>query len=213
MPAPRDAGRPSWTRGPIRRPSSQRTSIRVSEGVIRMDNVIERRDGARIDVRALRARVVGDVVLPGDEGWDGSRLAWNLAVDQRPAAVVYAETAEDVVAAVDFAREHGLRVAPQGTGHNAHPLGDLADTLLLKTERMRRVGIDPEGRRARVEAGVLWAELTEKAKDYGLVGLAGSSPDVGVVGYSLGGGVSWLARKYGLATNSILAIELVTADG
>src|SRR6185295_1659799 len=153
------------------------------------------------------------LVHPHDPGWDEARQAWNLAVDQQPAAVALPETVDDVVAAVDFAREHGLRVAPQGTGHNAHPLGDLADTLLLKTERMRRVGIDPEGRRARVEAGVLWAEVTEKAKEHGLVGLAGSSPDVGVVGYSLGGGVSWLARKHGLAANSILAIELVTADG
>ena len=77
------------------------------------------RTAPTIDVRALRARVVGDVVLPGDDGWDAARQAWNLAVDQRPAAVVLAETAEDVVAAVDFAREHGLRIAPQGTGHNA----------------------------------------------------------------------------------------------
>src|SRR4051812_14280373 len=186
---------------------------RNCKGVIAMQNTIERRDGAAIDVRALRARVVGDVVLPGDDEWEASRLAWNLAVDQRPAAVVLAETAEDVVAAVDFAREHRLRVAPQGTGHNAHPLGALDDTILLKTERMRRVRIDPDGRRARVEAGVLWAEVTEQAKEFGLVGLAGSSPDVGVVGYSLGGGVSWLARKHGLSANSILAVELVTADG
>jgi FAD/FMN-containing dehydrogenase len=178
-----------------------------------MENTIERTDGAAIDVRALRARVVGDVVLPGDDEWEAARLAWNLAVDQRPAAVVLPGTAEDVVAVVDFAREHGLQVAPQGTGHNAGPLGSLADTILLKTERMRRVRIDPAGRRARVEAGELWADVTAAASQHGLVGLAGSSPDVGVVGYSLGGGVSWVARKYGLATNSVLAVELVTADG
>ena len=177
-----------------------------------MQNSIQRKDGAAIDVRALRARILGDVVLPGDETWESARLAWNLAVDQRPAAVVLAETAEDVVAVVDFAREHGLRVAPQGTGHNSSPL-ELENTVLLKTERMRRVGVDPAGRRARVEAGVLWAEVTAAAAEHGLAGLAGSSPDVGVVGYSLGGGVSWLARKHGLSANSVLAIELVTADG
>jgi FAD/FMN-containing dehydrogenase len=162
---------------------------------------------------ALRARLEGDLVLPDDESWDEVRRAWNLAVDQRPAAVALPETAEDVVAIVDFAREHGLRVAPQGTGHNAGPLGWLDETILVKTSRMRRVDVDAESRRARVEAGVLWAEVTQAAAQHGLVGLAGTSADVGVVGYSLGGGVSWLARKYGLAANSVLAIELVTADG
>jgi hypothetical protein len=163
--------------------------------------------------RALRARLTGDLVLPGDESWDEARLAWNLAVDQRPAAVALPETAADVVAIVDFAREHGLRVAPQGTGHNAGPLGWLDETILVKTSRMRNVEIDAESRRARVDAGALWMDVTEAASEHGLVGLAGSSPDVGVVGYSLGGGVSWLARKHGLSANSILAVELVTADG
>ena len=163
--------------------------------------------------RALRARLRGDLVLPGDESWDEARQAWNLAVDQQPAAVALPETVDDVVAIVDFAREHGLRVAPQGTGHNAGPLGWLDETILLKTSRMRRVEVDPESRRARVDAGVLWMEVTEAAAEHGLAALAGSSPDVGVVGYSLGGGVSWLSRKHGLAANSVTAIELVTADG
>jgi len=127
--------------------------------------------------------------------------------------VALPETADDVVAIVDFAREHGLRVAPQGTGHNAGPLGWLDETIVLKTSRMRGVAIDPESRRARVDAGVLWMEVTEAAAEQGLAALAGSSPDVGVVGYSLGGGLSWLARKHGLAANSITAIELVTSDG
>ncbi len=163
--------------------------------------------------RALRVRLQGDLVLPGDDSWDEARLAWNLAVDQQPAAVALPETVDDVVAVVDFAREHGLRVAPQGTGHNAGPLGWLDDTILLKTSRMRRVEIDAASRRARVDAGVLWMEVTEAAAEHGLAALAGSSPDVGVVGYSLGGGVSWLSRKLGLAANSVTAIELVTADG
>ncbi len=127
--------------------------------------------------------------------------------------MAFPETADDVVAIVEHARRHGLRVAPQGTGHNAGPLGDLADTILLSTSRMRGVEIDVEGRRARVAAGTLWLEVTEPASEHGLAPMAGSSPDVGVVGYSLGGGVSWLARKHGLAANSVLAIEVVTADG
>jgi FAD/FMN-containing dehydrogenase len=161
----------------------------------------------------LRAHLWGEFVLPGDEAWDEARLAWNLAVDQRPAAVALPETVDDVVEIVDFAREHGYRVAPQGTGHNAAPLGWLDETILLKTTSMRRVEIDPESRSARVEAGVLWDEVTAAAAQHGLAALAGTSPDVGVVGYSLGGGVSWLARKHGLAANSVTAVELVTADG
>jgi FAD/FMN-containing dehydrogenase len=163
--------------------------------------------------RALRARLSGELVLPGDPSWDEARTAWNLAVDQRPAAVALPDSAEDVIAIVDFARAHGYRVAPQGTGHNAAPLGWLDETILLKTSRMRRVEIDPDSRRARVQAGVLWEEVTAAAAEHGLVGLAGSSRDVGVVGYSLGGGLSWLARRHGLAANSVTAIELVTADG
>ncbi len=153
------------------------------------------------------------IVLPHEPSWDEARRAWNLSVDQQPAAVALPETVEDVQAVVGWARSRGLRVAPQGTGHNAHPLGSLAHTVLLKTERMRGVEIDPRAERARVEAGVLWAEVTEAAAQHGLAGLAGSSPDVGVVGYTLGGGVSWLGRRYGLAANSVTAVELVNAEG
>jgi FAD/FMN-containing dehydrogenase len=153
------------------------------------------------------------IVGPSDSNWDEARRPWNLAHDQRPAFVALPESADDVVAIVEHARRNGLRVAPQGTGHNAGPLGDLQDTVLLSTSRMKGVEIDPVARRARVAAGTLWLEVTEPASEQGLAPLAGSSPDVGVVGYCLGGGISWLARKYGLAANSVLAIELVTADG
>ena len=112
-----------------------------------------------------------------------------------------------------FAREHGLRVAAQGTGHNARPLGSLEDTVLVKTARMRQVSIDPVARIARAEAGAVWHEVIETAAEHGLAALAGSSPDVGVVGYTIGGGISWLGRAYGLAANNVEAIELVTADG
>ena len=153
------------------------------------------------------------IVGPHDEGWDEARRPWNFAHDQRPAFVAFPETADDVVAIVDHARSHDLRVAPQGTGHNAGPLGDLHDTILLSTSRMRGVEIDVEARRARVAAGTLSLEVSTAASEHGLAPLAGSSPDVSVVGYSLGGGVGWLARKHGLSANSVLAIELVTADG
>jgi hypothetical protein len=159
------------------------------------------------------ARMDGKMVLPEHGRWEEARQAWNLAVDQRPAAVALPESAEDVVAVIELARNFGLRVAPQGTGHNATPLGPLEDTVLVKTERMRKVEIDAERRTARAEAGVLWLEVVEAAAKHGLAGLSGSSPDVGVVGYTLGGGMSFLGRKHGLASNKVIAVELVTADG
>lgn len=155
----------------------------------------------------------GALVRPGDPNWDTARQAWNLAADQRPTAVVLAESARDITLAVDVARELGLRIAPQGTGHNAAPLGDLAGTILLRTSGMRGVQIDPVTRVARIEAGAWWLDVTTAAADYGLAALAGSSPDVGVAGYVLGGGISWLGRSHGLAANTIQAIEIVTADG
>jgi FAD binding domain len=153
------------------------------------------------------------VIRPGDPEWDVARQAWNLAVDQRPVAVAVPKTADEVISVVRYARAHGFRVAAQGTGHSAGPLGPLDDTILVKTHHMRGVQVDPEARTIRVEAGVLWQEATDAAAEHGLAALAGSSPDVGVVGYSLGGGIGWLARKHGLSANSVVAVEIVTADG
>jgi FAD/FMN-containing dehydrogenase len=155
----------------------------------------------------------GMLVRPSDAGWDDARRAWQLAVDQRPVAVALPDSARDVQLVVDAARVLGLRVAPQSTGHNAGPVGDLAGTILLKTSRMRGVHIDPVARVARVESGAMWMDVTPAAAAHGLVALAGSAPDVGVAGYTLGGGLSWFARSHGLAANSVLAAEIVTADG
>src|SRR3954447_987636 len=162
---------------------------------------------------ALGVRLDGDLARPGDPEWDIARQAWQLAVDQRPAAVVHAASVDDVLRTVDTACQLGLRVAPQGTGHNAGPLGPLDDTILLKTSMMRGVVIDPVRKIARAEAGALWMDVVQPAYEYGLTALAGSSPDVGVVGYTVGGGISWHARSLGLAASNVVAVELVTADG
>jgi FAD/FMN-containing dehydrogenase len=169
--------------------------------------------GVTADIERLRERLAGKIVLPGDPGWDTARPAWNLSVDQRPVAVVFAEAAEDVAAVVEVARAHGLRVAAQGTGHSAGPMGPLEGTILVKTSRMRGVEIDAPSARARVGAGALWGEVVPAAAEQGLAALAGSAKDVGVVGYTLGGGIGWLARRHGLACSSVRAVEAVTADG
>ncbi|MDT4893540.1 MAG: hypothetical protein QOE97_2575 [Pseudonocardiales bacterium] len=161
----------------------------------------------------LAARLDGGLARAGDPSWDAARQSWHLAVDQRPSAVVVARSVADVVATVCTARALGLRVAAQATGHNAGPMGPLDGTILLKTSAMRGVTIDPEARFARVEAGALWMDVTGLAAKHGLAALAGSAADVGVVGYTLGGGLSWLGRSHGLAANSVLAAEVVTADG
>ncbi len=162
---------------------------------------------------ALGVRLDGDLVRPGDPEWDFARQAWHLAVDQRPAAVVRTASVQDVIETVDAARHLGLRVAPQGTGHNAAPLGPLDETILLKTSAMRGVSINPATRTARVGAGALWMDVVPVAYEHGLTALSGSAPDVGVVGYTLGGGLSWHGRSLGLAANHVTAIEVVTADG
>ncbi len=164
-------------------------------------------------IAALRDRCTGAVFAPGDPGWDDARLAFNVAVDQQPAAVVVATEEQDVLAVVAIAHERGLRVAPQATGHNAGPLGSLAGTILLKTSALDAVGIDPIARRARVGCGAVWLQVTAPASEHGLAPLAGSSPDVGVVGYTLGGGMSWLGRRHGLAANHVTAIEVAVPDG
>ncbi len=166
------------------------------------------------DIGQLRDRIWGEVVTPHDPNWDDARKVFNLAVDQNPAAIVYAESADDVAAAVRFARKNGLKVAPQTTGHNAGPLLPVIEqTLLVKTTRMKGVEIDTERRIARVQAGTVWGEVTSRLEGTGLAALHGSSPTVGVVGYSLTGGMGFQARKHGLQVNKVTAIELVNEFG
>lgn len=155
----------------------------------------------------------GRLVTPDDPGWDEARQAFNLMVDQRPAAVALPADAREVAAVVRLARARGLRIAPQATGHGAGPLGSLDDTLIVHTSRLTEVSIDAPARRVRVGAGAKWAQVAPALSPLGLAALHGSSPDVGIAGYSLGGGMGWLARRHGLQSNSVTAIELVTADG
>jgi len=159
----------------------------------------------------LQMDIEGQVILPGEPAYDEARLAWNRKVTQYPAVIIVAQSAQDVQTAVSFARQHNLGVAVQATGHgNIRPADD---GLLILTREMNDVQIDPVAHTARLGAGVQWGAVLAAAQQHGLAPLLGSSPTVGAVGYTLGGGLGWLGRKYGLSTDNVVAFEVVTPDG
>ena len=165
------------------------------------------------DVRwtQLRSSIQGAVITPDDPDYDETRKAWNLAVDQHPAVIVVAANAADVVEAARFATREDLGVTVQSTGHGIVRPAD--DSLLIITSKMKDIRVNAASQTAWVDAGAKWGEVLEKTQAVGLAPLLGSSPDVGVVGYTLGGGMGWLGRKYGLSADSVRFFELVTADG
>ena len=162
----------------------------------------------------LRGLCGGAVHLPGDPAYDEARLPWNLQVDSQPAAVAYPAFPAEVSTVLRAAASVGLNVAPQGTGHGAPPLaGHLRDAVLLRTSAMTELRVDAVRHTARVGAGALWGDVVQRAGRVHHAALHTSSPGVGVVGSSLGGGLSWYARQYGLQCSAITAVELVLADG
>ena len=165
----------------------------------------------RTTLEELQASLRGAAYVPGDDGYDEGRRAFNLNAHQEPALVVVAAAAADVVAAVRLARRLGLGVGVLATGHGVASPCD--GGVLVNTSRMRGVSVDAKSQSARVEPGALWSDVVPKTQAHGLMGLAGSSSGVGVVGYTLGGGYGWFARKYGFAAESVREAEVVTADG
>jgi len=162
-------------------------------------------------VSKLKSTIKGSVYVPGEPGYEEGRRVWNLTVDQHPALVVNATSAEDIAAAVGFASGQGVGVALQSTGHG---VGRRADgCVLIRTARLNSVQVDSASSTAYVESGVQWGTVLAKAQEAGLAPLLGSSPDVGVAGYTLGGGLGWLGRRYGLALDSVNYFDVVTADG
>jgi hypothetical protein len=155
-----------------------------------------------------------DVIPPSDGRYDDARLAWNLSADQRPAAICRAASVTDVQNAIGYARDRGWRVAAQSTGHFAQVLPDLGDALLLKlVSHAGEVEVDPVGRTARVEAGATWGDVIDAVAPHGLTAMHGTSGSVGVIGYLLGGGLSFYGRAHGLACNHVRGFEVVTPDG
>jgi FAD/FMN-containing dehydrogenase len=159
----------------------------------------------------LRRQVTRPVHIAGGDGYDEHRKPLLPTLDPRPAAVVEADSVADVRAALDVSRKHSVPFAVQATGHGTYVPSD--GGVLVKTSSMATVLVDPDRRVARVGPGTRWGAVLAAASPFGLAPLSGSSPSVGVTGYTLGGGVGWLSRKYGLAADSVLRAEVVTADG
>lgn len=166
-----------------------------------------------LDPAALRA--IPGLILPGDPGYDEARTPWNLAADQHPIAVAEPTTIADAARIVGAVAALGLRIAPQASGHGAMPLAErgLSDAVLLRLHRLTGVSIDAERRVARVIGGTIWREVVDAAAAHGLAARHGSSPDVSVSGYVLGGGLSFYAREHGLAAHHVRAFEMITAEG
>lgn len=165
----------------------------------------------RAPFEELRASLTGTIHTPNDPQYAALSTPWLLSVPMRPAAVVAVRTAEDVAATVRFGRQHGFTVGVQATGHGA--VTSLAGHLLVVTSGLDEVTVHPEESWARVGAGVKWLRVIETAAPHGLAPLNGSSSDVGVVGYTTGGGVGPLARTFGLAADRVRAFDVVTGDG
>ncbi|QZY28489.1 FAD-binding oxidoreductase [Nocardioides coralli] len=165
------------------------------------------------DVWLADLRVHPDLELftPDDAGYDTWRTTWNLAVEHHPVAVAVPTSTGGVVAVVEAARRHGVSLAIQSAGHG--PARAACDAILLNLARLADVRVDPERRTARIAGGAKWQAVLDVVTPHGLAPLLGSTPDVSAVGYTLGGGLGWLARKYGTSADSVLAFELVTAEG
>jgi FAD/FMN-containing dehydrogenase len=155
--------------------------------------------------------VAGPVLRPGDPAWADEIAGFNLAWTPTPAVVVGATGTVDVAAAVRYAAGVGKRVAVQATGHGL--MADFDNAVLVTTRRMTDVEIDPVARTARVQAGVGWRAVIDAAAPHGLAPLNGSSSQVGVVGYTTGGGLGPMARRYGFAADHVTRFTIVTADG
>jgi FAD/FMN-containing dehydrogenase len=165
-------------------------------------------------VQELREAIRGAVITPADDAYAEAARIWNGAHDgRRPALVVRCAGAADVVASVGFARSHGLAIAVRGGGHSIAGFSTNDDGIVIDLSAMRSVHVDPVARRAGVGGGAVWADVDHETQVHGLATTGGLIPSTGVAGFTLGGGIGWTMRKFGLACDNLVAAEVVTADG
>ncbi|WP_227133659.1 FAD-binding oxidoreductase [Halorubellus salinus] len=155
----------------------------------------------------------GTVISPDDEGYDEARTVWNGMIDERPALVAQCAGPADVIASVNFAREHEYAISVKGGGHNIAGRAVKDDAFVIDLSRMKSVRVDPDARTARVEPGVVLQELDHETQAFGLATPAGYNSTTGVAGLTLGGGWGWLSRKHGLTVDNLISADVVTADG
>ena len=167
----------------------------------------------RIDVDRLRRSVDGQVTLPGEDGYDSARALWNAMVDRRPSVVVRCASSADVATAIDFSRSNDLEIGVRCGGHSVLGISVPDGGLLIDLSGLRAVRVDPNARRAWVQGGALLGDLDRAAQQFGLATTAGNVSHTGVGGLTLGGGMGWLARRFGLACDNVVSYEVVTADG
>lgn len=165
------------------------------------------------DTEALRLRLAGEVILPGDEAYDEARRTPNLNSDRKPAIIVRPRTTNDVAEAITFTRKHGLELAVKSGGHSVAGQSVIDDGLLIDLSQFKNIAIDPARRTARVQPAVTSGELAGPAHAYGLALTTGDAASVGLGGLTLGGGIGFMARQYGLTVDNLLSVELVTARG
>jgi len=165
------------------------------------------------DVAQLRQTLRGDLVVPGDPGYDQARRVWNGMVDRKPAAVIYCAGPDDVIKAVNFARSRNLLVAVRGGGHNVAGSSVCDAGVVIDVSRMKRIDVDPVRRIARAQAGLNLGEFDAATQSHGLATTMGVNADTGIAGLTLGGGFGKLGRKHGLSCDNLTAVEIVTADG
>ena len=175
--------------------------------------MLETRPLGTAAVQDLEAHLLGELIRPAHDDYDAARRVYNLRVDRRPALIVRAADAADVIRAVTFAREHDLPLAVRSGGHSMAGHGTTDGGLVLDLSRMQGLSIDPARRVAWAQPGLTWGQYAERANAYGLATSAGDTASVGLGGLTLGGGIGWMVRKHGLTIDNLLSVELVTADG
>jgi hypothetical protein len=164
-------------------------------------------------LQSFKSGFEGVALMPGDVGYEQTRALWNGWFDKRPALIARCRTTDDVVAAVGFARESGLPLAIRSGGHSLAGLSSCDDGIMLDLSLMREVVVDAEARTARVQAGATWADFDAATQAHGLASTGGLISHTGVAGLTLGGGIGWLMRKFGLAADNLIGADLVTASG